>query len=98
METVRVYRNINARDKFLGMELADGCMLVLLFTLAFSVNKESLFLNGLVMAAAYVGLRGLKRGKPDGYASSLARHLITPRFKRTQMHSETDKLPPYGGA
>ena len=92
MDTIKVYRNINAVDKFLGMELADGCIMLLAFFLAFMVNREGLFTNALLLLAIYFGLRTLKRGKPDGYMLVLARFVIMSRFKRAPGFEEAEKL------
>ena len=96
METIRVYRNINAVDKFLGLELVDGCVLLLTFFVSFSVNREGLFTNGLLLVLVYLGLRTLKRGKPDRYALVLSRHVLMSRFKRTSTFDECEGLPPLG--
>jgi len=98
MRSITVYRNVGTPDKFLGMDLADGCVLLLVFTAAFMVNKESLLINGLVLLGAYLGLRALKRGKPEGYLPALARYALSPRFRRVAGTDEDDALPPYGGA
>lgn len=90
METIKVYRNVNAGDKFLGLELADGCVLLLAFFLAFLVNREGLFTNAALLAALYLGLRALKRGKPDGYMLVLARYALMSRFKRTPGYEEAE--------
>ena len=92
MDTIKVYRNINAVDKFLGMELADGCILLLAFFLAFMVNREGLFTNAALLLALYFGLRTLKRGKPDGYMLVLARFVLMSRFKRAPGFEEAEKL------
>ena len=92
MDTIKVYRNINAVDKFLGMELADGCILLLAFFLAFMVNREGLFTNALLLLALYFGLRTLKRGKPDGYMLVLARFVLMSRFKRAPGFEEAERL------
>ena len=92
MDTIKVYRNINAVDKFLGMELADGCILLLAFFLAFMVNREGLFTNALLLLAIYFGLRVLKRGKPDGSMLVLARFVLMSRFKRAPGFEEAEKL------
>ena len=92
MDTIKVYRNINAVDKFLGMELADGCIMLLAFFLAFMVNREGLFTNALLLLALYFGLRTLKRGKPDGYMLVLARFVIMSRFKRAPGFEEAERL------
>ena len=95
MQVIRVYRNINAKDKFLGLELADGCLLLLVFFLVFSLNKESLFVNALILVTTYFGLRVLKRGKPDGYVLCLARYALTVRFRDRPRFDETDVLGGY---
>lgn len=94
MEPVRVYRSINIPDKFFGLELADGCCLVLVFFLAFMVNREGLFSNGLLLVLAYLGLRALKRGKPQGYLLALARHVLMSRFKRLPWFDELEAVLP----
>jgi len=94
METIRVYRNINLVDKFFGLELVDGCILLLTFFAAFSVNREGLFSNGLLLLLVYLGLRALKRGKPDGYMLVLCRHVLASRFKRTAAFDACESLIP----
>ncbi len=95
MQVIRVYRNINAKDKFLGLELADGCLLLLVFFLAFSLNKESLFVNALILFLAFFGLRVLKRGKPDGYMLCLTRYALTARLRDRPRFDEADLLGRY---
>lgn len=90
MKSVRVYRNINSVDKFLGLELADGCVLLLAFFVVFMVNRNGLFSNGLVLTLVYFGLRGLKRGKPDGYLLALTRYVLVSRFKRSAKLDEAE--------
>lgn len=92
MEAIRVYRNINSADKLFGLEMADGCLLLLTFFLAFMVNKNGLFMNLLLLALVYVGLRALKRGKPDGYLLVLGRYVLMSRFKRTTGYEEAECL------
>lgn len=94
MEAVRVYRNINTADKFFGLELADGCALVLVFFAAFMVNREGLFSNGLLLVLAYLGLRALKRGKPQGYLLALSRHVLMSRFKRPAGFEDAEVCQP----
>lgn len=90
METIRVYRNLNGVDKFLGLELADGCLLLLTFFLAFLVNRNGLFANAALLVLVYLGLRALKRGKPDGYLLVLTRFVLMSRFKRTPGFEEAE--------
>lgn len=96
MEAIRVYRNVNAVDKLLGLELADGCILLFTFFIAFTVNREGLFTNGVALLLVYLGLRTLKRGKPDGYMLVLSRYVLMSRFKRAPAFSECEALKPLG--
>lgn len=90
MEAIKVYRNVNAVDKLFGLELADGCVLLLAFFGAFMVNREGLVTNALLLAALYFGLRALKRGKPDGYMLVLGRYVLMSRFKRLPALDEAE--------
>ena len=92
MENVKVYRSVNAGDRVFGLELADGVVLLLVFFLAFSFNREGLFANGLVLVAAYFGIRALKRNKPDGYVLDLTRHVLASRFKAVTAFDESEDM------
>lgn len=92
MESVKVYRSVNTTDRFLGMELADIAVLLLVFFVAFNVNGESLFVNFAVVLLAYVGLRVLKRNKPDGYVLDLTRYVLASRFKAVALFDDAESL------
>lgn len=92
MESVRVYRSVNAGDRVFGLELADGVVLLLVFFLAFSFNREGLFSNALVLLAAYFGIRALKRNKPEGYVLDLARYVLASRFKAVTRFDEGEEM------
>jgi len=92
MESVKVYRSVNAPDRFFGLELADGAVLLLVFFLAFSFNREGLFANGLILLLAYFGLRALKRNKPEGYVLDLTRYVLASRFKAVCAFDEIESL------
>lgn len=96
MEAIRVFRNVNAVDKFLGLELADGCILLFTFFTAFLVNREGLLANGLALVLVYLGLRTLKRGKPAGYMLVLSRYVLMSRYKRAPAFGEREALKPLG--
>jgi hypothetical protein len=91
MEHVRVYRSVNGGDRFFGLELADGAVLLLVFFLAFTFNREGLFGNGLVLLMAYFGIRALKRNKPDGYVLDLTRYVLASRFKSVASFDEAER-------
>jgi hypothetical protein len=90
MENIRVYRNINTVDKLFGLEMADGAVLLLAFFLIFMINRNGLFTNGIALALVYFGLRGLKRGKPEGYLLTLTRYVLVSRFKRVPTLEEAE--------
>ena len=92
MESVRIYRNINAADQIFGLELADGGVMLLVFFLAFLFNRKGLFINILILLAIYIGLRILKRGKPSGYLLVLSRFVILSRFKRLPELDESEEV------
>lgn len=92
MESVRVYRSVNAGDRVFGLELADGVVLLLVFFLAFSFNREGLFTNGLVLVLAYFAIRALKRNKPDGYVLDLTRYVLASRFKAVTPFDEAEDM------
>lgn len=92
MEPIRVYRNISTQDKLLGLELADGCLLLLVFFLAFMINRNGLFSNIALLLAFYAGLRALKRGKSDGYLLTLMRFVLSPRYRRITGFEEAEPL------
>jgi len=93
MEPIKVYRNLNSADKFLGLELGDGAALLLIFFLAFLFNRNGLFVNTAVLFLAYWGLRAVKRGKPEGYLLVALRYVLAGRFKRIGRFDESEKTP-----
>ena len=92
MESVKVYRSVNTGDRFFGLELADGVVLLLVFFLAFSFNREGLFVNGVILLLSYFGLRALKRNKPEGYVLDLTRYVLASRFKAVCAFDETESI------
>ena len=94
MNDIRVYRNINTVDKLFGLEIADGCALLFVFFTAFSLNREGLFSNGVILALVYFGLRMVKRGKPDGHILLLSRYALMSRLKDKPRFDECEPLGP----
>ena len=92
MESVRVYRSVNNTDRFFGLELADGAVMLLVFFFAFMFNRESLFVNAGVLVLTYFGLRALKRNKPEGYVLDLTRYVLACRFKGVGAFDETESM------
>jgi hypothetical protein len=90
MESIKVYRNLNIADKLFGLELADGAIMLLAFFLIFMVHRDGLLSNGVLLVALYIGLKALKRGKPDGYMLVLGRFILMSRFKRRTNYDEAE--------
>ncbi|MDE1976433.1 MAG: hypothetical protein KGL04_08810 [Elusimicrobia bacterium] len=91
MEPVKVYRNLNGADKFLGLELADGAILLLIFFFAFLLNRRGLFTNAVILFLAYWALRAVKRGKPQGYLLAAARYVLTSRCRPIDPFEKPEK-------
>ncbi len=92
MQPVKIHAHINAPDQILGLELADGAVILLVFFLTFLFNRRGLFLNLLILALVYFALRLLKRGKPSGYLLVLFRFLLLSRFRRLPEPEEEENL------
>ncbi len=92
MESIKVYRSVNSGDRVFGLEMADGVVLLLVFFLAFSFNREGLLGNGVVLLLAYFGLRALKRNKPEGYVLDLTRYVLASRYKAVVAFDEAEKM------
>jgi hypothetical protein len=70
----RVYRNVELRQEWLGLEPFDAVALGALAWLLMLVNRSGMAWNLLALVIAYVGLRVAKRGKPEGYTTTLLRY------------------------
>jgi hypothetical protein len=75
-----VYRNVELRQQWLGLEPIDALALGVLAWLLLTFNRSAFGWNALLLAAGYVGMRIGKRGKPDGYTTSLARFYLRRPF------------------
>lgn len=76
----RVYRNIELRQEWLGLEPFDAVALGAFAWLLMLINKSGIAWNLLALATAYVGLRIAKRGKPEGYTTTLLRYFVRRPF------------------
>jgi hypothetical protein len=81
---VKVYRNIELRILFFGLELIDLLVLAILFVVIFNAS-DHLIVNLLVMISAYCGLRLFKQDKPAGYTLHLARFLLSEQDGHVQL-------------
>jgi hypothetical protein len=77
----RVYRNVELRQEWLGLEPFDAVALGALAWLLMLVARGALGWNLVILLAAYAVLRIVKRGKPEGYTTTVLRfHLRRPFF------------------
>src|SRR5690242_1250711 len=77
----KVYRNVELRQQWLGLEPFDALGLGALAWVLMLVSRDTLGWNLLLVAVAFVALRVLKRGKPDGITRALIRfHFVRKPF------------------
>ena len=79
MARAEVYRNIDRRQQWAGVEPIDAVVLGAVLWLLMSLNGGAFAINLLAVATCYVGVRLAKRGKPDGYTKELLRFLLADR-------------------
>jgi hypothetical protein len=79
MSRAKVYRNIERRQQYLGLEAVDAVALAVVLWLLLTFHRGALGINGLVMVICYVALRVAKRGKPAGYTTDLVRFAVSRR-------------------
>ena len=91
----RVYRNIERRQEWFGLEPFDLLGLGFLGWLLMLLYRRALLWDALILVVATVGLRLLKRGKPAGYTSSLVRFYLIrkPFFSATAPDLELEAHP-----
>lgn len=79
MRRAKVYRNVGLQPQWLGLEPIDLLALGGLGWTCLSIMQAGLASTALVLAAAYVGMRLFKRGKPPGYTLQLLRFALARR-------------------
>jgi hypothetical protein len=79
MDTVKTYTHLDKKEKILGLEIIDFLILAVIYAIVFlfSIN---IFINALVLAGSFFGLKLYKRGKPHQYTVNLVRFIMTPKF------------------
>src|SRR5579884_1519335 len=73
LSRAKVYRNVELRQQWLGLDLFDLVLVAALFTVLLLINRRAIGWHVLVVVLAVGGLRLLKRGKPEGYTTTLVR-------------------------
>lgn len=76
--SVKVYRMIQEKNRFFGLELTDLIILMLVYLFLFLLSKN-LILNLSLTGAAYFFLRFYKKGKPPHWTVSVIRFLISKK-------------------
>ncbi len=76
----RVYRNVELRQEWLGLEPFDAVVLGAMAWLLMLVNRSGLAWNLVALVLTYAGLRIAKRGKPEGYTTTLVRFYLRRPF------------------
>jgi hypothetical protein len=75
----KVYRNLELRQQLVGLEPFDALGLGALLWVLMVFNRPALGWNLLFLIAAYAALRVVKRGKPEGYTTSVLRFYFARR-------------------
>jgi hypothetical protein len=76
----KVYRNIELRTHLLGLEPFDLVALGAFAWLLMLVNRAGMAWNLVALVIAYAGLRIAKRGRPEGYTTTLLRFYLRRPF------------------
>jgi hypothetical protein len=75
----KVYRNVERRQEWLGLEPLDALALGALVWVLMLLHRQALGWNALFTASAWAALRLLKRGKPPGFTAALVRFYLVRR-------------------
>ena len=77
MERLPMYPMLTKENKFLGLELMDLLILLMLYLVIFLCSKN-LLINFAILLASYFFLGFYKRKKAPRYTQSLVRFYLTP--------------------
>ena len=75
-----VYRNVELRQEWLGLEPFDAVTLGALTWVLMLVNRNGVAWNLLALVIAYSAMRIAKRGRPEGYTTTLIRYFVRRPF------------------
>lgn len=107
LSRAKVYRNVELRQQWLGLDLFDLVLVAALFTVLLLVNRRAIGWHVLVVGLAIAGLRLIKRGKPEGYTTTLVCFYFVrkPFFSAAATDTEgaahpflPSEKPPLGGS
>jgi len=91
----KVYRNVERRQEWLGLEPLDVLALGVLAWVLMLVYRHALGWDVLIVLVAWVLIRLFKRGKPAGYTTSLIRFYLVrkPFFSAFEPDAELKAHP-----
>jgi hypothetical protein len=75
----KVYRNVERRQEWLGLEPFDALALGVLAWALMLLYRHALVWNVLTVVGAWLGLRLAKRGRPTGFTMALVRFYLVRR-------------------
>ncbi len=79
LEVAKVFRNVEIRIAWLGLEPVDWFGLGALAWLLVLVNRQALSANFLLIAVLATALRIVKRGKPEHHSLALVQFYLLRR-------------------
>ena len=75
-QRAKVYRNVELRQQWLGLEPFDALALGFLLWLLMLLDRQALGWNLLLVVIGYVALRIGKRGKPSGLTTAFIKFYL----------------------
>ncbi len=93
----KVYRNIELRQEWLGLDPFDALALLAAGWLLLALSRRAIVWNVAILAVLYVALRIIKRGKPDGYTTAYVRYLVRRPFYSAGARDTDAPAHPYLG-
>jgi hypothetical protein len=79
MDRAPVFRNLDRRQEWLGLEPGDLFVLASVGWLLMMLAPRAFAWNALIVIGCAIALRIAKRGKPPGYLLALARFYLVRR-------------------
>jgi hypothetical protein len=98
VDRARVFRNLDRRQEWLGLEPADLFVLAFVGWLLMMVAGHAMAWNFAIVIASAIALRIAKRGKPTGYLPALARFYILRRRPFRSAAARDTTWRPFGEA
>lgn len=78
-----VFRNIERRQEFLGLEFVDALAVAIVLWLVMTFHPGHFFVNGALVALCLGAIKLAKRGQPKGYTTSVFRYTARALLRRS---------------